>query len=343
MAVLLSDYNKAWLVSCLSDATNHYGRLFASGKDAIDLLHRMSSGDVQFLEKENSKAALTALTNEKGRIIDVLKVIRDETGEVMLVTSKDKEQTVIQWLDKFTIMEDARFEPATAAIAQFLICGPLAASILGRYTSADLSNATRADVLGIRIENIPATITKAPSLAGSGWFVFLRSEFKEALWRKLESDVKESGGCVMVDELFELLRIENGTPIAPNELNEKHNPLETPLANEAVSFTKGCYIGQEVIARLDAQGKVQRQLVGLKFKDNVPNVGDRISIDDLAGVNPLGDEIGDVTSIAISPKNGAIGLGYVRAKFANPGTIVSVKDANGNKLQASVVTLPFEA
>jgi folate-binding protein YgfZ len=342
MAIALSDYEKVTNVAGVFDATATYGRLFARGKDAIDLLHRMSSGDVQLLEKENGKAALTALTNEKGRIVDVVMVIRDETSDIMLVTSRDKEQTVIQWLDKFTIMEDARFERATEAIAQFLICGPTATSILASYTNANLSSATRADVFGICANDIPATITKAPSLAGSGWFIFTGSEFKDALWSKLDSDIKKVGGGIIDDDLFELLRIENGTPIAPNELNEKHNPLETPLAKEAVSFTKGCYIGQEVIARLDAQGKVQRQLVGLKFEDKLPHVGDRISIDDLESTNPLGDEIGDVTSIAVSPKNGAIGLGYVRSKYANPGAVVSVKDAEGNKLQASVVTLPFE-
>ena len=148
-------------------------------------------------------------------------------------------------------------------------------------------------------------------------------------------------GCEF-QELFEILRVEKGIPIAPNELNDKHNPLETTQTASAVSFTKGCYIGQEVIARLDAQGKVQRQLVGLKFGDSLPSTGDRISDESLAGVSPLGDEIGEITSIANSPSFGNIGLGYVRAKHANPGKVVSVKDSEGNKFSATLVKLPFD-
>jgi folate-binding protein YgfZ len=341
MAVNLSDYGKALKVAGLFDASRHYGRLFAHGKDALDLLHRMSTNDLKPLEAAVSVAALTVLTNEKGRFVDVIKVVRDETSDVLLITSNDKEQSVIQWLDKYVIMEDARFESASDRIVQFFLCGPKATGLLQAYVHSDLSQGSRSNVYGGRMGNAPVTITKGPSLAGAGWFIFSAAENKEQLWSQLQSDVLDASGAVLDNELFETLRIENGTPVAPNELNEKHNPLETPLAHEAVSFTKGCYIGQEVIARLDAQGKVQRKLVGLKFNDRLPQTGDRISAQGLQS-NPLGDEIGDVTSVTVSPRHGMIGLGYVRGKYANPGTVLSVQQADGNTLQASVVTLPFE-
>jgi tRNA-modifying protein YgfZ len=324
----------------LFDATNSYGRLFANGKDAIDLLHRMSTNDMKPLEEAKPQAALTVLTNEKGRFIDVLKVVRDNDGKVLIITSKGLEETVIRWLDKFTIMEDARFEPATEKIAQFLICGPNAASIVSKYSNQDLTGASRATVFDLQIDSIPATLVKAPSLAGDAWFVLTAADTASTVWTTLATDVQAQKGSIFDSELFEILRIENGTPIAPNEINDKHNPLELPLASEAVSFTKGCYIGQEVIARLDAQNKVQRQMVGLQFGDGMPHIGDRISDESLIGT-PLGDEIGDVTSIANSPEHGHIGLGYVRAKYANPGTVVSVKDSEGNKLPATLVQLPF--
>ncbi len=326
----------------LFDATNSYGRLFARGKDALDLLHRMSTNDLKPLEQAKGQAVLTILTNEKGRFIDVLKVVRDSAGDTLLITSKDKEESIIQWLDKFTIMEDARFELATEKIAQFLICGPKAISIVRQYASQESIEESRASVFDLQIESIPATFVKAPSLAGNAWFVLTAVDTASSVWSKLEANVLGRGGAIFDSELFEVLRIENGTPVAPNEINEKHNPLELKLALEAVSFTKGCYIGQEVIARLDAQDKVQRQLVGLRFQDGSPAIGNRISDEALVGVNPLGDEIGDVTSIAHSPANGAIGLGYVRAKYANLGTIVSVKDNEGHKLPAMIVTLPFD-
>src|ERR1017187_4583564 len=107
--------------SGLFDATNYYGRLFARGKDAIDLLNRMSTNDLKPLEQAKGQAELTVLTNEKGRFIDVLKVVRDTAGDVLLITSRGSEMSIIQWLDKFTIMDDARFELATDKIAQFRI------------------------------------------------------------------------------------------------------------------------------------------------------------------------------------------------------------------------------
>ncbi len=325
----------------LFDATNSYGRLWARGKDAIDLLHRMSTNDMKPLEQAASQAVLTVLLNEKGRFVDMLKAVRDSKGDVLLITSKGSEEIVIQWLDKFTIMEDARFEPATEKIAQFLICGPNATAIVSEYAGQDVSGATRTDVYDLQIESLPATLVKAPSIAGNGWFILAASDAASTVWSKLELDIWDRDGAIINAEQFEILRIENGTPIAPNELNDKHNPLELPLASEAVSFTKGCYIGQEVIARLDAQNKVQRTLIGLRFADGLPQAGDRISDEALTGVNPLGDEIGELTSVAHSPANGVIGLGYVRAKHANLGTIVSVKDSMGNKVSATLVPLPF--
>src|SRR5579871_6993154 len=85
------------------DASRTYGRLFAKGKDAIDLLNRMSTNDMTAMEASKGLAIQTFLTNEKGRIVDLLMVIKDEAGEAMLVTSAGREATVIQWLDKFTI------------------------------------------------------------------------------------------------------------------------------------------------------------------------------------------------------------------------------------------------
>ncbi len=323
----------------LFDATHSFGRLFARGKDALDLLHRMSTNDLKPLENAMSEAVLTVLTNEKGRMIDVLKVMRDRAGETLLITSAEKEEAVIQWLDKFTIMEDARFERATEKIHQFLVCGPNATSILSQYAKDDITE-SRTHVYDLHFDSARTTILKGPSLAGNGWFILASAENAPGIWDQLSQDVAAREGAIIDGDLFEVLRIENGTPMAPNEMNEKHNPLELPIASEAISFTKGCYIGQEVIARLDAQQKVQRRLVGLKFGDAVPNIGDRISDEALVGT-PLGDEIGDVTSVANSPANGAIGLGYVRAKYANPGAVVSVKDGEGNKLPATLVQLPF--
>ena len=337
MTTDLSTYQKVRTSAGFFDAALAYGRLIAKGKDALDLLNRLSTNDLTPIIDNYPLAIQTVLTNEKGRIIDMLTVVRDKIGHVMLVTSANKEQDVIQWLDKYTIMEDAQFIRASEGFAQFLIWGPKASEVLTRF--GEVGAVEMMGVLGMEINSIKATILKE---SNERFWIFTVSENGEALRSSLEVAVLAANGGIIDDELFEILRVEKGIPIAPNELNDKHNPLETTQTASAVSFTKGCYIGQEVIARLDAQGKVQRQLVGLKFGDSLPSTGDRISDESLAGVSPLGDEIGEITSIANSPSFGNIGLGYVRAKHANPGKVVSVKDSEGNKFSATLVKLPFD-
>ena len=337
----VEDYSKIKASVGLFDASNTYGRLFARGKDAIDLLNRMSSNDITPLEKE-SGTVLTALLNEKGRFIDALKVVRDSKSETLLIISKNKEEEIVKWLNKFTIMEDARFEAVTENISQFLICGPNAKEFLSNYSTDSLDSASSTDVFDLHIDQVPATLVKAPSVAGDGWFILSKKENSEQIWNELLQGILALNGGIFENELFEVLRIENGMPISPNEINDKHNPLETPLAKEAVSFTKGCYIGQEVIARLDAQQKVQRSIVGLKFSEDGIEVGSRILDESLPANTPLGNEIGEVTSVAHSPKFGSIGLGYVRGKYANPGTVLSVKTEAGI-LPVTIHSLPFHA
>ena len=335
-------YTKVRENAGLFNATGYYGRLFARGKDAIDLLHRMSTNELKPLEAALSGSALTFLTNEKGRIVDLLSVIRDEKGDVMLVTSAGREAEVAIWLEKYTIMEDARFIAASDQISQLALTGPLATEILSSYTDFDLSTLAASGVIGLELAQQPVTLVRTSQVAGGEWWILTATESSEHVMNELEAKVVAAGGALVDGALREILRIEHGVPKAPNELNDKHNPLETRLANDAVSFTKGCYIGQEVIARLDAQGKVQRTLVGLQFGDFVPHIGDRITDDTLTGASPLGDEIGEVTSVGTSPAFGNIGLGYVRAKHAMNGAAVSVKGADGNRLSATLVTLPFD-
>lgn len=320
----------------LFDASKVYGRVFAQGKDAIDLLHRMSTNDLKPLESQTGRAALTVLTNEKARFIDAIKVVRDTSGETVVLTSAGKEQEVIQWLDRYVIMEDAKFIAASQHIAQYMLCGPSATAILQQFASSPISE-ERAAVYDIVVDGSPATIVRGPSLAGSGWFVLTGSQFSKTLCDRLASEVLAGNGAMIDPPLFDLLRIENGTPVAPNEINDRHNPLETGLATEAISFTKGCYIGQEVIARLDAQQKVQRHLMKLEItmpwadaESELANVSLPLRI---LGADSA--EIGEFTSYSASPNAGKVlGLGYVRTAFAKPETTVGIAVHEGILLPA---------
>ncbi len=149
-----------------------------------------------------------------------------------------------------------------------------------------------------------------------------------------------------------MVRIEKGIPKSPRELNKKHNRLETRLLS-SVSFTKGCYIGQEVIARLDSYDKVQRHLMGIEFEGMPADVESELGLlsapahsDGQAAFkakNAAGEEIGELTSYRYSPgREKVIGLAFIRSAHSNPGGQVLVYVSDIIQLPATLVKLPFD-
>jgi folate-binding protein YgfZ len=324
-----TNYTKAHNSLALYDASARFGRVAARGADAIDLLHRMSTNDLLPLIGKEGTGAQTVLTNEKGRIIDLLTVL-SHGNSALLLTSGGKEDEVIAWLDKFVIMEDAQFVKKSSDIAQFILFGPDALSFLSELTGKDLISLEQFHFLDLEIESEKVVLQKSHRYVESGWVLLTSSLNKEKLEAMLLVEIEARGGGKIEDETFELVRIEAGIPLAPNELNEKHNPLETTLV-QAVSWTKGCYIGQEVIARLDTYDKVQRHLMGVVLAN-----GDALTAP-LAVSAGDGTEIGEVTSAGFSPELGkSIGLAFIKTAFANPNASVKVGTAD-----AKLVKLPF--
>lgn len=348
------------------DATASFGRVLGKGSDVIDLLHRMSTNDLRPLMNKPGTGAQTVLTNEKGRIIDLLTVIARDT-DALLITSKGREESVIQWLDKFVIMENAKFVPATQQIAQFGLFGPRAMEFLSQYTDQNLIDLQPLNAVTLTIGEYTVLLQKSLRVAESGWFLYPQQEIAEEVKRRIEADVLAFGGAVLDEVTYEALRIEAGIPTAPNELNEKHNPLETTLVS-AVSFTKGCYIGQEVIARLDSYDKVQRHMLGIEI-DGVPaevasEFHDALSVrhaeaeatpetaargkkpEEMAPIKietMSGELIGELTSYTVSPAVGkVIGLGFIRTAHSNPNMSVAVRLHERGVLPAKIVKLPFD-
>ena len=132
------------------------------------------------------------------------------------------------------------------------------------------------------------------------------------------------------EDVLELLRIEAGCPRLGAELDEDVLPAEAHLTERAVSFTKGCYTGQEIVARIESRGRVNHLLVGLAFEAETPALG--------APLREGERQVGEVTSVCVSPQCGAIGLGYVRRALAEPGTRL---ECEGGSVQ--VAALPFVA
>lgn len=326
----LESYTNAHRSLALVDATALTGRVKATGPDALDLLHRMSTNDLTPLIGHPGKGAQTVLTTEKGRIVDLLNVMSTDDG-ALLVTSKGREDVVVQWLDKFVIMEDAKFTNATADTCQFLVFGPRGLEYLTSVTGADLASLENFASVGVILDAIPVGVQRSHRIIESGFAIYASAEHHDTLLTLLSESVREHGGSVLDADTYETIRIEAGIPTAPNELNEKHNPLETTLV-QAISWTKGCYIGQEVIARLDTYDKVQRHLMGVRFASSTDvNVPFPLLAAD-------GTEIGEVTSVATSPALAtSIALAFVKTPYANPKAGVAAAGVSGE-----LVKLPFD-
>jgi folate-binding protein YgfZ len=329
----IEPYTKSHTSLALYNASKKFGRIMATGHDAIDLLHRMSTNDLLPLIDKYGEGVQTVLTTEKGRIIDLLTIL-SKGRDALLITGGGREELVIQWLDKFVIMEDAKFERKSDDISQFLIFGPKALEFLQRMSPISLIGLMNFSFIEIEIAEAKVMLQKTHRIIESGWAIFVKKPYAKAVWDYLQNFIEKLGGTVIDDDTYNLLRIEAGIPIAPNELNEKHNPLETTLV-QAISWTKGCYIGQEVIARLDTYDKVQRHLMGIEIGETFKNGLLPIPI-----TNSDNEQIGEITSLEFSPSlDKSIGLAFIKTAFAIPEMNVTVGE---EKNAAKIVKLPFE-
>ena len=330
-------YRTAHKSLAIFEASGRFGRISASGADVIDLLHRMSTNDLLPLIDNPGTGAQTVLTTEKGRIIDLITIL-SHGRDALLITSGEREEQVIQWLDKFVIMEDAKFEKKSEEISQFLVFGPRAMEFLEGHIQLKepigLIGLMGFHFIAVTIAGVKAILQKTNRIVESGWAIFAEKPQSDIIWAYLQEEVVKYSGTVIDDDTYNLLRIEAGIPLAPSELNEKHNPLETTLV-QAISWTKGCYIGQEVIARLDTYDKVQRHLMGIEMDKTFQNGSLPVPI-----ANMENEQIGEITSLAYSPElDKKIGLAFIKTAFANPETNVT---AGEEKIDAKLVKLPFE-
>jgi folate-binding protein YgfZ len=157
------------------------------------------------------------------------------------------------------------------------------------------------------------------------------SGHREAVAGKLMALGTEMGLVEAGPEVLEILRIEAGTPRFGAELDETVLPAEARL-DRAISLTKGCYIGQEVVARMASRGRTSHRLVGLRLRNTTAEVGTPI----LPDASPDSRKIGEITSVCESPSQGSIALAFVRSAHAATGNAVVVEGR-----QAEISDLPF--
>ena len=300
------------------------GRLKLTGADARDLLNRLSTNLVD-PNAPAGEVTATVLTSDRGRIVDLVYVAHCGDHQLLL-TGAGQQDNVTAFLDKYTIMEDIEVEDITGSTALLALTGPAAGAIVSAAAGGLADDGARVIALpgnpeGEGADGPPRYRILAPAASGGA-----------ALGR-----LRAAGAVAISAAAAETLRIARGRPQYGAEMGDAYNPLEAGLIG-AIDFHKGCYIGQEVIARLDTYRKVQKYLVALRFDAGAGVVADLVGARLLDGA---GKAMGLVTSAAVLPPDedgdggaaggggAVIGLGYVRAAAAEVGASFGVAPAGG--------------
>lgn len=311
---VLTEYTAATESAAVHDSS-YVGRVRATGVDVLDLLHRLSTNDVVSLEA--GQGAPTIFTTERGRVLDLV-IVFNLGDHVLLLTGPQTRDKVVEWIDKYTIVEDVVLENVTLSTAMLSVIGPKAPATLGDLVGVELDSFEAHRSSQISIAGVEGHVLRRDMVGLPRYELLVSSGDAERVWQK----VTEAGAVPMGLEAFEALRVGNGVPGFGSELGESYNPLETGLWG-SVSFTKGCYIGQEVIARLDTYQKVQRHLVSLSFSP-----GSQVSAG--AELSKDGKGVGRVTSVARVPTDGqVIGLAYIRKDASEVGCLLSLPETEG--------------
>lgn len=322
-------YEAARKTAAFAEISDH-GWLRLTGRDRLDLLHRISTNHVKNLPA--GAGAPTVLTNASARIIALLIVYAGQ--ETVFVRTMPGQASTVQryvqglifWQDEVTVAD------ASAEVAQFSLYGPEASARIGELAGVDTGALAPAAWTTGKIGGAAATVHRDSVVEPYAFTIVVPA----ASAAHVRNTLAECCPALSPGDA-ELLRIEAGLPGWGRELSDQVTPLETGLL-PAIHFNKGCYTGQEVIARQTNYDKVTRNLVGLVFGESVDLWGE--------GPSPLAEVKGPgrggfVGSLAHSPRLGrTIGLAVIPRELAQPGTTITVVRGEVT-CEATVAALPF--
>lgn len=306
---------------------SYAGRFEVRGKDTLDLLNRLSTYKVD--ELPPGTGAGTLLTTNKGRVVDILHLFSGGS-DLLMLTSPQTRQRVAEWIDLYTFLEEVSLEDVTEATAMLSLLGPGACEVIGRVSGTDASQLGRWDHCEVEIGGIPVHLLRSDALDAPGYDMVVPKDGAGLLWTALIADpeVVPAGEAAL-----NAVRTERGIPRYGWEISEDVNPWEANL-QEFIHFEKGCYIGQEVILRLNTYDKVKRHLMKLELSEGCVWQGMKLQ--------KRGKAAGVVTTAVVHPVTGQpIGLGLLRAALAKEGDVLDVVAGDGERIgTASVRSLP---
>jgi tRNA-modifying protein YgfZ len=295
---------------------SHWGRLRVGDRDRLSFLHNQTTNDLNRLQP--GQGCETVLLTSTARTIDLLSVYVT-VEDIIVLTSPNRRADILAWLDRYIFFGDkVQLTDLTDETVCFNLIGPQSAALLQKLGVTDLPQTLDSHCVST-IADVPVRIAYGSGLSGAGYTVIAEIADSVVLWQALF----EAGAVPLGEQAWEQLRIHDGRPTPGAELTEDYNPLEAGLWH-TISFNKGCYIGQETIARLNTYNGVKQQLWGLKLQQAC-QPGEPIYAED--------QKVGLLTSVTA---DGSFGLGYIKTKAGGADLKVRIGEA-----LATVVAVPF--
>ena len=285
----------------LIDLSALRGRIRVTGSEATTFLNGLITNDIKNATENSWLPAV--FPTVQGRVIGAVRIAREDSG-FLIDTDAASHEAVLKTISRFTLAGDFHVLDVSSKIALLTVQGKRAGEVVGKNEKVTVIEATHTGEVGL---DLLVNVNDVASV-------------KEKL--------VAAGEQIVSPEVFEILRIEAGIPRHGQDMDESNVVLEANL-DDAISYTKGCYLGQEIIIRIKHRGHVAKKLTGVKF-DRPVESGTTITSED-------GKEIGRVTSATYSPKlESPIALGYVRYEYLSPGTALKAGEVSG-----MVTDLPF--
>ncbi|MBI4610424.1 MAG: aminomethyl transferase family protein [Candidatus Rokubacteria bacterium] len=305
------------------------GKVDATGRDRVTFLQGMLTNDLKALAPGQGCPA--AFLDAHGKVQGLLVVLVLE-DRLRVELPPGMTEKILQTLDKFLISEKVTFADVTEAFALFALHGPKAAAVLAAATGGAVSLAPYQHAESA-VGSLPVRVCRRDELGVPGFHVWVAAEQAADLWRSLIEAGKPHGLRPVGATALAALRVEAGVACFGHDVDETTLLMEAPLEH-LVSYTKGCYVGQEVVARIKYRGHVNRSLTGLTLEGSeVPAAGAVVFVE--------GKEVGRVTSpVSSIVLNRPIALAYIRREHLEPGTRVAVSHRESTIL-ARVTALPF--
>lgn len=295
-------------------------KLRISGKDRTRWLNGMITNNIRDLQPGRGVYAfiLTAQGHNQGDLTAY------NRGEYLLATTdRDQAEKVTAVLQKYIIMDKVEIEDISEKLVSVGIAGPKAAETLTK-TGIDASQLEAGQVVDAVWQEIGISLVRSSHPQMDGYEIWLAPEKVEKLWDAVIAARAKPVGS----DALEMYRIVRGVPRYGIDLRERDLAQETGQEH-ALNFSKGCYIGQEIVERIRARGNVHRTFVGFEVEGEPPQAGTKIRANE--------KDMGEITSATRLPGGRTVALGYLRREVAAPGTTVQIGEQS-----ATVRNLPFE-